>query len=107
MKLKIVNLHDGLIDPQSKKIVPLDRQIYVNDIAFWRRRVEQGHVELLAKMSDEEAEAEKRAECETQFAFEKKAAPKKAAPKKSSKKSSKKPAPETTEDAVTSDEKEG
>lgn len=82
MKLKIVNLHPGLIDPQSKAVVPLDRQVYVNDIAFWRRRCEQGHCELLAKMTDAEAAAEVRSEAAANVPFEKAAREKKAAPKK-------------------------
>lgn len=60
MKLIIVNLYEGLRDNKTKRVVPLNRQVCVDESAFWCRRVEQGHVRLVRRMTPEEFAQEKR-----------------------------------------------
>lgn len=52
-KLLIVNLHDGLIHPQTKERLSINRQLVVEDLPFWLRRIEQGHCALVTDSKPE------------------------------------------------------
>lgn len=68
MKLKIVNLHEGLLDNKTHRVVPTNRQVCVDDSAFWRRRCEQGHCQLIERLTDEQWAKEVREQFEAEAA---------------------------------------